>query len=108
MKKAMHSTPRQEIVSFQQIKNVGPALEEDFRRLKLKKPHDLIGKDPLKLYRKICKVDGVFHDPCVLDCYISAVEFMNGKPPKEWWSYTQSRKQKYSRQVDLLRAQYQD
>lgn len=108
MKKAGHSTPRQQIHSFQQIKNVGPAMERDFRRLKLQKPQELIGKDPFELYRRICQVDGEFHDPCVLDCYISAIEFMNGKPPQVWWSYTRARKKKYEQDVQRLRARYRD
>ena len=83
-------------------------MEQDFRRLKLKRPQDLIGADPLALFCKICKVDSTFHDPCVLDCYISAVEFMNGKSPRVWWSYTGSRKKKYALEVERLRARYRD
>lgn len=107
MKKAQHSTPRDEVIDFRQIKNIGPALADDFRRLKLRKPQDLVGKDPLKLYQKICKVDGSFHDPCVLDCFISAVEFMNGKQPKVWWSYTSTRKKKYAHAIQNLRDKYE-
>ena len=106
MKKSTHSTPREEISDFQEIKNIGPSLADDFRRLKLRKPQDLIGKNPLKLYEKICKVDGAFHDPCVLDCFIAAVEFMNGKPPQVWWAYTDDRKKKYSQAVQRLRDQF--
>ncbi len=106
MKKSLHSTPRGEVAEFEQIKNIGPALADDFRRLKLKRPQDLIAKDPLDLYRKICKTDKVFHDPCVLDCFISAVEFMNGKPPKVWWSFTRQRKKLYAEEVQLLRQRY--
>ena len=107
MKKAQHSTPRDKVSNFQQIKNIGPALADDFIRIKLRRPQDLVGKDPLKLYQKVCKTDGSFHDPCVLDCFISAVEFMNGKPPKVWWSYTDARKKKYTRAIQKLRDQFE-
>ena len=107
MKKSTHRTPRNEISDFEQIKNIGPSLAEDFRRLKLRKPKDLIGKNPLTLYQNICKVDDVFHDPCVLDCFMAAVEFMNGKPPKVWWAYTDSRKKKYSQEIQRLRDQFE-
>ena len=106
MKKADHETPRSEVTDFQQIKNIGPAIADDFRRLKLRSPQQLIGKDPLQLYRRICKLDGQFYDPCVLDCFMSAIEFMNGKPPEVWWSYTATRKQMYSKEVQKLRDKY--
>jgi hypothetical protein len=108
MKKAMHSTDRQDLTDFQQIKNIGPSIAEDFRRLKLKKPQDLIGKDPLKLYQKMCALDDMFYDPCVLDCFISAAEYINGKPPKVWWAYTAGRKKKYAHEVQRLRDKYKD
>ena len=106
MKKASHATPRSEVAKFEQIKNIGAALADDFRRLKLKKPQDLIGQDPADLYRRICRTDNVFHDPCVLDCFISAVDFMNGKPPKVWWAFTKYRKKKYTAMIDDLRSKY--
>ena len=106
MKKSSHTTPRSEVQDFQQIKNIGPALADDFRRLKLRGPQALIGKDPFELYRKICKVDGVFHDPCVLDCFISAVEFMNGKRPQDWWAFTKNRKKQYTEKIQQLRELY--
>ena len=106
MKKCTHQTPRKDVAHFQQIKNIGPAIEEDFHRLELHGPQDLIGQDPLKLYQKICKVDQSFHDPCVLDCFISAVEYMNGKAPQNWWTYTANRRKKYAGDVQKLREQF--
>lgn len=32
------------------------------------------------------------HDPCLLDCLISAKRFLEGEPAKPWWSYTNERR----------------
>ena len=106
MKKATHETDRRSVSDFQQTVNIGPSIADDFKRLGLKNPSSLIGKDPLKLYRKICKADGTFHDPCVLDCFMSAIDFMNGNRPRKWWDFTEARKQKYTNAVDSLRSTY--
>lgn len=106
MKKADHQSDRRGVDQFQQIVNVGRAMEEDFRRLGLTAPGDLIGQDPAELYQRICSLDGVFHDPCVLDCYWAAVDYMNGQPPRVWWDYTSERKRKYGELVDQLRERY--
>ena len=98
MKKADHTTDRNSIQKFQQIVNVGPACEKDFKVLGIKTPQQLIGKDPLKLYRKLCKVTGEQHDPCVLDVMMATVDYMNGNPPKKWWDYTELRKEKYAKE----------
>ena len=80
---------------FQDIPNIGPAMEKDFVLLGLKKPTDLAGKDAFLLYQKLCKVTGVRHDPCVLDTFIAAVDFMNGAPPRPWFYYSTDRKKKH-------------
>ena len=95
MKKADHDTDRKQIKRLQQIINVGSSIEGDFQRLGITKPQQLIGRDPLKLYRQICKVDGARHDPCVLDCFMAAVSYMDGNPPRVWWDFTSTRKRKY-------------
>lgn len=81
-----------EVKKFQDIPNIGPAMERDFVLIDLKNPKDLQGKDPLALYKKICHIRGVRQDPCVLDVYMAAVDFMNGKPAHPWWHYTKIRK----------------
>ncbi len=76
---------------FTDIPNIGPAMAEDFKLLGLKSPTDLKNKDPLTLYKKICKKTGHRHDPCVLDTFMAAVDFMNGAPARPWWDYTAMR-----------------
>lgn len=105
-KKADHSTDRKRIEDLVQIINIGSSIADDLIQIGIDRPQQLIGKDPLKLYRKICANSGVFNDPCVLDTMIACVDYMNGNPPKTWWSFTKMRKKKYTAEVDKLRDQY--
>ncbi|WP_022976607.1 helix-hairpin-helix domain-containing protein [Nevskia ramosa] len=89
MSKARHIT---EARRFTDLPNIGPAMAGDFVQLGLKQPQDLRGADPLRLYRKLCKLTGQRQDPCVLDTFIAAVDFANGAAAKPWWAYTAERK----------------
>ncbi len=84
-----------DVRTFQDIPNVGPAMERDFSALGLQAPHDLKKQDPFKLYEKMCRISGVRQDPCVLDTYMAVIDFMNGAPARPWWYYTKIRKQQY-------------
>ncbi len=90
--KAKHAS---EVKRFRDIPNVGPAMERDFALIGLRAPKDLAGKDAYRLYQSLCKVTGARHDPCVLDTFMAAVDFMNGAPAQPWWAYTKERKAKY-------------
>lgn len=104
MKKANHKTIRDSITDFEQIVNVGPSIADDFRRMGFKKPIELRGKDPWRLYTRISTIDRQVHDPCVLDTFMSAVDFMNGSPPRKWWKYTSDRKRIYAQRIARLKA----
>lgn len=83
---------RNNIKNFQEIPNVGPAMEKDFIALGIKEPRDLIGKDPYKMHQDLCRLTGKQHDPCVIDVFISAVRYMEGGPARKWWEFTGERK----------------
>lgn len=87
---------RNEIISFQDIPNVGKAIEKDFILIGLKEPIELINKDPYEMYNQLCTITQKRHDLCVIDVFISAVNYMKGYPPKKWWEYTKERKTKLS------------
>jgi hypothetical protein len=91
----MKAKNAKEVVKFTDIPNIGPAMVEDFKLLGLKSPADLKGNDPLLLYKKLCKKTASRHDPCVLDTFMAAVDFMNGARAKPWWDYTPQRKKKF-------------
>ncbi|MGI9087481.1 MAG: helix-hairpin-helix domain-containing protein [Chthoniobacterales bacterium] len=77
------------------IPNIGLSVAEDLRLLGIRQPHQLIGKDPVKLYRALCQKTKIRQDPCVLDTFIAAVRFMEGAPARPWWHYTAERKKTY-------------
>ena len=77
---------------LQDIPNIGPSIADDLRALGIERPKQLIGKDPYALYQRMNKLTGVRQDPCLCDCFISAVRFMEGAPPTPWWQYTAERK----------------
>jgi len=74
------------------LPNVGPAIEKDLRRIGIERPRQLVGKDALELYLRLCEATGRREDPCLLDTLMSVVDFMNGGEPKVWWAYTAERK----------------
>lgn len=84
-----------EVRRFEDIPNIGLRMAEDFQQLGIKKPAELKGKDAYTLYKKMCKVSGIRQDPCVLDTYLAAIDFMNGAPARPWYAYTLARKRQY-------------
>lgn len=83
-----------EVMKFEDIPNIGPAMVRDFKRLGLKSPSDLKKAKPFALYKKMSLLAGR-QDPCVLDTYIAAVDFMNGAPARPWYYYTVGRKKDF-------------
>lgn len=78
--------------TLEQIPNIGPAAAEDLRLLGIAKPQDLQDRDPLEMYQQLCMLTDTRHDPCVLDTFMAAVDFMAGAPATPWWHYTAERK----------------
>lgn len=83
---------RKQIKRLIDIPNVGPAMERDLVALGIRKPTDLIGRDPYQMYKKLCSITHKRQDPCVIDVFISAVRYMEGGPAKKWWEFTEDRK----------------
>lgn len=91
----MKSPNRQTVSELTNLPNIGKAMARDLRLVNIQHPKDLIGKDAYQLYDKLCKVTGKRHDPCVLDVFLSAVDFMDGGTAKPWWKFTGERKEHY-------------
>ena len=85
---------RNEVKKFQDIPNVGKAIEKNLVLLGIKEPIALIDMDPYQMYGDLCDITGKQHDPCIIDVFISAVNYMKGGPSKKWWEFTKVRKQK--------------
>ena len=78
--------------TLEQLPNIGPALAANLRLIDIRTPQELRGKDAFVLYQKLCAATGQRQDPCVLDTFMAASDFMRGAPPAPWWSYTAQRK----------------
>jgi hypothetical protein len=89
MKKALTAALASEL---EEIPNVGPAVATALRRIDIRQPIDLRGRDPYALYEELCVRIGVRQDPCLLDTIIAATRFMAGEPARPWWHYTDERK----------------
>ena len=89
MKKASAAVAASQL---QQIPNIGPSIAADLLAIGISEPRQLIGQDPYELYRRSNVLAGMRQDPCLIDCFISAVRFMEGAPALAWWHYTAERK----------------
>ena len=78
--------------TLEQLPNIGPSLAGNLRLLGIVHPAELATRDAFQLYRSLCTTIGKRHDPCVLDTFISAVDFMRGGEPRPWWLFTAQRK----------------
>ncbi len=87
---------------LRQIPNIGEAIARDLRLIGITKPEQLKGTDGYDLYVLLCKKTKTYHDPCVLDTFLSAVYFMDGKGSKPWWEFTATRKKNYSKVEDRI------
>ena len=85
---------RKEIRNLRDIPNVGKAIEKDLILLGINDPIELAGMNPYKMYRDLCDLTQRHHDTCVIDVFISAVDYMEGGEPKKWWEFTKERKLK--------------
>jgi hypothetical protein len=90
--KAPKAASAAECEALEQLPNIGPALAADLRLIGIQRPSDLCGKDAFVLYQKLCAATGQRQDPCVLDTFMAAVDFMRGAPAAPWWKYTAQRK----------------
>jgi len=84
-----------ECEQLEQLPNIGPSLAADLRRLGVLHPRELAGRDAFVLYQTLCDITGRRQDPCVLDTFLAATDFMRGATPKPWWAYTAERKAVY-------------
>ena len=80
---------------LEQLPNIGPSLAADLRLIGIQHPDDLRDKDAFALYQQLCAATGQRHDPCVLDTFMAATDFMRGARAAPWWHYTPQRKAQF-------------
>jgi hypothetical protein len=81
-----------ECLRLEQLPNIGPSLAADLRLIGIASPGDLRDQDAFALYRRLCQAKGQRQDPCVLDTFMAATDFMRGAAAAPWWKYTAERK----------------
>jgi len=76
---------------LQKIPGIGPKLSKRFFYIGIKEISDLKGKNPEKLYLKLCAKQGYPIDRCVLYVCRSSVYFANNENPDpkklNWWHW---------------------
>ena len=92
MIKAPKAVSAADCKALEQLPNIGPSLAADLRLIGIREPRELRGKDAFVLYQKLCAATGQRQDPCVLDTFMAATDFMRGAPAAPWGSYTAQRK----------------
>jgi hypothetical protein len=85
----------EECEQLEQLPNIGPAIAADLRALGIAHPMELASRDAFVLYQALCAKTGKRQDPCVLDTFMAATDFMRGGPARPWWAYTKQRKLVY-------------
>jgi hypothetical protein len=76
---------------LEQIPGVGKAVAADLRHLGITSVRQLRGKDPQKLYRKLCRFKAAPVDRCLLYVFRCAVYYASTSDPDpellQWWKW---------------------
>lgn len=73
--------------------NVGKATAGDLLLLGIRSVKHLASQKPMKLYERLCVLQGMRVDPCMIDVLMAVVEHAQTGIIKDWWEYTPVRKQ---------------
>lgn len=82
-----------EAIRLEDIPNIGKSLAVDLRSIGVHTPSDVKAMSALSAYESLRTSMGKRHDPCVLDVFMAAHDFMNGGPAQPWWHFTAQRRQ---------------
>jgi len=80
-----------ELRELEDLPGVGKRIAEVFRSIGIRKPQDLKGKSPEKLYKKLCEYRASPVDRCLLyvfRCAVYSVSRQNPDPELlKWWNW---------------------
>ena len=79
-------------VQLTDIPNIGRSIAADLRQMGIHTPQDVRSMDPVAIYEALRAPTGQRHDPCILDVFLAAHDFMNGGAVRPWWAFTAQRK----------------
>ena len=88
----MKSPDRKKLQRLEDLPNIGKASAADLRLIGIEHPEQLIEQDAFELYRKLCQITQQRHDPCVIDVFMAAIDFMQGGVARPWWAFSERRK----------------
>ena len=88
----MKNPDRETVSRLEGLPNIGKAMAEDLQLIGVDHPKKLAGKDALELYEALCARTGKRQDRCVIDVFMSVIDFMEGGEPQPWWAFTKERK----------------
>lgn len=79
------------IRSLTTLPGVGPSIARDLVDLGIRRPEDLRGRDPDRLYEELCRLRGARVDPCVNYVFRCAVYCAVTADPEpalaKWWAW---------------------
>lgn len=87
---------RDRVRELEDLPNIGKAMADDLRLIGIHTPEQLTGRDAFEMHRALCEKTGRKQDPCVIDVFMSVVDFMRGGEALPWWSFTAERKRRLS------------
>ena len=82
-------------ITLADMANVGPATLGDLKLLGIHRVAQLAKLQPsdaFVLWRKLGRLTGGLHDPCVIDVFMSIISQAHGNTPCPWWHFTKQRK----------------
>ncbi|MES2644350.1 MAG: helix-hairpin-helix domain-containing protein [Myxococcota bacterium] len=86
---------RAALTALRTLPAIGPSLAQDLWLLGYRAPPDLVGADPMEMYRRLEALSGSTQDPCVLDTFRCAVYAASTPEPDparlEWWWWSRQR-----------------
>jgi len=94
----MKNPNRATVSKLEALPNIGKSISADLNLIGINHPQQLIDQDPIKMYQALSAAKNQKVDPCVLDVFMAAVDFMNGGETKPWWRFTQKRKELLAKQ----------
>ena len=89
----MKNPNRETVSKLDDLPNIGKKMAHYLVLAGIDTPQSLIGKDAFEIYDKLCQKTGKKFDPCVIDVFMSAIDFMEGSEPSAWWEFTSRRKE---------------
>jgi hypothetical protein len=77
---------------LEDIPGVGPSIARDLRAIGIRRPAQLRGRSPERLYERVNRVRGARQDRCLLYVFRCAVYFASTARPRprllKWWSWS--------------------